>query len=170
MDARFAELASRSARNAGWYTCVLRLSACHNVFPRALTCARAIVSSCHYKSRRLAHTAGHLQLDQAVQLHRVLHGEFLGDRLNEAVHDQRISFGLIQSTAHQVEELVVTDFRDGRLVTDFGLVLFDTNGWIGIGAGILIQQERVTTYARFCVVRTRIDTNQTTIRGSTSSL
>src|SRR5205085_5904254 len=41
------------------------------------------------RSVRLAHTAGHLQLDQAVQLNRVLHREFLGDRLDEAVDDQR---------------------------------------------------------------------------------
>src|SRR5437870_1516168 len=95
-------------------------------------------------SRCLAHTAGHLQLDQAVELNRVLHREFLGDRLNEAVDDQRIRFGLIQATAHQVEELVVTHLRDGRLVADLGLVLFDTNSWIGIGAGMLIEQERVT--------------------------
>ena len=31
-DARFAKLASRSVRNARWYTCVLRLSWCHNLF------------------------------------------------------------------------------------------------------------------------------------------
>src|SRR6266566_4972695 len=103
-------------------------------------------SACYERGCRLAHTAGHLQLDQAVQLHRVLHGEFLGNRLNEAVHDQRISFGLIQSTAHQVEELILTDLRDGCLVTDFGLVLFDADGWIGISASILIQQEGVTAH------------------------
>src|SRR6266496_6398761 len=166
MDARFAELASRSARNAGWYTCVLRLSACHNVFP----CARAVVSSCHYRSRRLAHTAGHLQLDQAVQLNRVLHGEFPGDRLNEAVDDQRVGLGLIQATTHQVEELVVTDLGDGRLVADLGLVLFDANSWIGIGASILIEQERVTADTGLGVVRTPIDADQAAIRGSTRPL
>src|SRR5437588_10027951 len=100
------------------------------------------------KVRHLAHTAGHLQLDQAVQLNRVLHREFLGDRLDEAVDDQRVGLGLIQATAHQVEELVVTDLRDGRFVADFGLVLFDANGWIGIGASMLIEQECVTADMR----------------------
>src|ERR1700694_459240 len=52
---------------------------------------------CNERGRRLAHTAGHLQLDQAVQFNRVLHREFLGDRLNEAVDDQRVGFGLIQA-------------------------------------------------------------------------
>jgi hypothetical protein len=37
---------------------------------------------------RLADTARHLQLDQTVQLNRVLHWKFLRDRLNEAVDDQ----------------------------------------------------------------------------------
>src|SRR5438874_12869256 len=96
-------------------------------------------SACYERGCRLAHTARHLQLDQAVQLNRVLHWKLLGDRLNETVHDQRVGFGLVQATAHQVEELVVTNLRDGGLVTDFGLVLFDTNSWIGIGAGVLIK-------------------------------
>src|SRR2546421_3836421 len=122
------------------------------------------------RSVRLAHTAGHLQLDQAVQLNRVLHREFLGDRLDEAVDDQRGGLGLIQATAHQVEELVVTDLRDGRLVADFGLVLFDANGWIGIGASILIEQERITADMGLGVVRTPVDADQAAIRGSTSPL
>src|SRR5437764_10494218 len=108
----------------------------------------------HWRSSRLAHTAGHLQLDQAVQFNRVLHWKFLGDRLNEAVDNQRVGLGLIQATAHQVEELVVTNLRDGRLVAHLGLVLFDANGWIGIAASILIEQERVTADTRLGVVRT----------------
>ena len=47
--------------------------------------------------RILTNAAGHLQLDQAVQLNRILYGEFLGDRLNEAVNDQRVGLGLIQA-------------------------------------------------------------------------
>src|SRR2546426_1546005 len=127
-------------------------------------------SACYERGCRLAHTAGHLQLDQAVQLNRVLHGEFLGNRFNKAVDDQRVSLGLIQATAHQVEELVVTDLRDGRLVTDLGLVLFDANGWIGIGARKLIEQERVTAHMGLGVVRTPVDADQAAIRGSTSPL
>src|SRR5437867_115585 len=133
-------------------------------------CRRASFSSYQYISICLAHTAGHLQLDQAVELNRVLHREFLGDRLNEAVDDQRIRFGLIQPTAHQVEELLVTDLRDGRLVADLGLVLFDSNGWIGIGASMLIEQERVTADMGLGVVRTPVDADQATIRGSTIPL
>src|SRR3989442_11359535 len=117
-------------------------------------CAMSFTSLLAYRGCRLAHTAGHLQLDQAVELNRILHGEFLGDRLNEAVDDQRVGLGLIQATAHQVEELVVTDLRDGRLVADLGLVLFDANGRVGIRASLLVEQERVTADAGLGVVRT----------------
>src|SRR6266699_6097551 len=126
-----------------------------------------VVPACYDRGCRLAHTARHLQLDQAVQLNRVLHGKLLGNRLNKAVHDQRVGLRLVQATAHQVEELVVTDLRDGRLVTDLGLVLFDTYGWISIGARILIKQECVTADMGLGVVRTPVDADQTTIRGST---
>src|SRR5579864_8627205 len=57
--------------------------------------------ACYHRCCRLAHTAGHLQLDQAVEFNRVLHGEFPGDRLNEAVDDQGVGLGLIQATTHQ---------------------------------------------------------------------
>src|SRR5436189_256455 len=118
---------------------------------------KLVTLACYERGCRLAHTAGHLQLDQAVQLNRVLHRQFLGDRLNEAVDDQRVGLGLIQSTAHQVEELVVTDFRDGRLVADLGLVLFDAHGGVGIGARMLIEQERVTAHMRLGVVGSPVD-------------
>ena len=123
-------------------------------------------SACYERGCRLAHAAGHLQLDQAVQLNRVLHGEFPGDRLDEAVHDQRVGLGLIQTTAHQVEELVVTHLRDGRLMADLGLVLLDANSWVGVGAGMLIEQERVTADMGLGVVRTPVNADQAAIRGS----
>src|SRR5579885_754517 len=71
----------------------------------------------------LADAARHLQLDQAVQLNRVLHWQFFGDRLDEAVDDQRICLGLVQATAHQVEELILTNLRDRSLVADLRLRL-----------------------------------------------
>src|SRR5207245_5730667 len=118
----------------------------------------------------LTYTARHLQLTQTFQLNLLLHWEFLCDRLNEAVDDQGVGLGLMQATAHQVEELVVTDLRDGRFVADLGLVLFDANGWIGISASMLIEQERVTAHMGLGVVRTPVDADQAAIRGSTSPL
>ena len=129
-----------------------------------------VAPACYERGCRLAHTAGHLHLDQAVQLNCVLHWEFLCDRLNEAVDNQRVGLGLIQATTHQVEELVVTDLRDGRLVADLGQVLFDAHGGIGIGASMLIEQERIAADMGLGVVRTPVDADQAAIRGSTSPL
>ena len=57
----------------------------------------------------LADGAFHLQLNQAVHFHRVLHGEFFDQWFDEAVDDHRAAFGLAQSAAHQVEQLLFTD-------------------------------------------------------------
>src|SRR3954468_22089568 len=82
----------------------------------------------------LANRALHLELDQAVHLHRVLHRELPDDRLDEAVHDQLAGLLLADAVRHQVEELLVADLRDGRLVADVHVVLADADGRIRIGA------------------------------------
>src|SRR5712692_1457543 len=122
-----------------------------------------------YKST-LTHTPRHLQLDQAVQLNRVLHRQLLRDWLDETVHDQRIGLGLVQATAHQVEELILTNLRNGCLVADLRLVLLHTDRRIRIGAGVLVQQQRVTAHAGLGVVRTWVHAHQPAIRSPTGSL
>src|SRR5512143_2230542 len=58
----------------------------------------------------LADRSFHLQLDQAVHLDRVLHGQFLDQRLNEARNNHGGRFLLGQPARHQVEELLLADF------------------------------------------------------------
>src|SRR5712691_6439470 len=118
----------------------------------------------------LTYAARHLQLDQAVQFNRVLHWQFFRNWLDETIHDQRVGLGLVKTAAHQVEELVFADLRDGCLVADFRLVLLHADGRIGIGAGVLVQQQRVTAHAGLGVVRTRVYTNEAAIRSPTSTL
>src|SRR6185369_14677046 len=72
-----------------------------------------------------ADRALHLQLDQAVQLDRVLHRQLFGDRLDEPVDDHLRGLLLVEPAALQVEELLVADLRDRRLVSDVGVVLAD---------------------------------------------
>src|SRR5680860_1108340 len=67
----------------------------------------------------------HVELDEAGELDRVLHGEGLGARFDEAVHDNRGGLLLGEPSAHQVEELVVTNLRDRRFMTDAGILLVD---------------------------------------------
>src|SRR3954463_10397318 len=65
-----------------------------------------------------ANGALHLELDEAVHLDRVLHRELLDDRLDEAVDDQLAGLLLGEPARHQVEELLLADLRDARLVAD----------------------------------------------------
>src|ERR1017187_1155336 len=65
--------------------------------------------------RASAYAADHLQLDQAVELDRVLHRQLLGDRLDEAVDDHRRGLILGEAARAHVEELVVGDAPDGGL-------------------------------------------------------
>src|SRR5579885_3390358 len=97
----------------------------------------------------LTHATRHLKLDQAVELDRVLHWQLLGDWLDEAIYDQGVGFRLVEAAAHQVEELVLADLGDGRLVADLGLVVLYADRRIGVRAGHLVQQPCVTAHARF---------------------
>src|SRR5271165_1237166 len=80
----------------------------------------------------LANGALHLQLDQPVHLDGVLHRELFDDRLDESVDDQLRGLFLADSVRHQVEELVVADLRDGRLVADVNVILGDPDRWVGV--------------------------------------
>src|SRR3954451_4693614 len=76
-------------------------------------------------SRRSTNTAFHLELDQPVHLDRVLERQLLGDRLHEAGDDHGARLRLGEAARHEVEELLLPDLRDGRLVPDVDLVLVD---------------------------------------------
>src|SRR6185312_8500115 len=79
---------------------------------------------CHAWSSRLKRsigltdTADHLQLNQTVELDRVLHRQLLCHRLDEAVDDHRGGLVLGEAARAHVEELVVGDAPDGRLMGD----------------------------------------------------
>src|SRR5919112_3873312 len=91
----------------------------------------------------LANASLHLQLDEAVHLDRVLHRQLLDDRLDEAVDDQLRGLVLGQAVGHEVEELLLADLRDGRLVADVDVVLADADRRVGVRARGLVEQQRV---------------------------
>src|SRR3954462_474792 len=70
-----------------------------------------------------ANGALHLELDEAVHLHRVLHRQLLDDRLDEAVDDQLAGLLLGHPARHQVEELLLADLGDAGLMADGPAVL-----------------------------------------------
>src|SRR3954465_3579290 len=94
----------------------------------------------------LANGALHLELDEAVHLDRVLHRELLDDRLDEAVDDQLGGLLLAQPVGHQVEELLLADLRDGRLVADVDVVLADADRRAGVRAAPRLARHRAAAH------------------------
>src|ERR1700733_375783 len=95
------------------------------------------------KSSGLTDPRVHLQLDQPVELQRVLHRELAGDRLDEAAHDHRHRLILGHAPAHQVEQLVLGDLRDGGLVAHLDVVLAHVVVRVGVRPADRVDQQRV---------------------------
>src|SRR4051812_40275131 len=100
----------------------------------------------------LSDRAFHLQLDQAVELEGVLHRQLTCDRLDEATHDHGHRLVLGHATTHQVEELVLADLADGRLVTHLHVVLADVDVGIGVGAADRVDEQRVALHSALAVM------------------
>src|SRR6478672_3414896 len=92
----------------------------------------------------LPNRALHLQLDQAVHLDRVLHRQLAGEGLDEPAHDHAGSLFLREAAAHQVEELLLADLGDGRLVADVDVALVHLDVRVRVGARLLVEDEGVT--------------------------
>ena len=97
------------------------------------------------------------------QLDRVLHRERLGDRLDEAVHDHRGRLLLGEAAALEVEELVVADLRDRRLVADAGVLLLDLHVRVRVGARLLVEDQRVATHVALDAVRAFLDPHEAAV-------
>src|SRR4051812_46999684 len=69
-----------------------------------------------------SHRPLHLELDQLVHLDGVLHRKLPDQGLDESADDQGGGLGLGEAPAPQVEELLLADLRDARLVADLNVV------------------------------------------------
>src|SRR4051812_40229817 len=116
------------------------------------------------RPRHLADAPFHLQLDEAVHLHRVLHRKLLDDRLDEAVDDQLRRLLLAQPVGHEVEELLLADLRDRRLVADVDVVLADADRRVGVRAALLVEEQRVADDLRLRAMRALGDLEQAPVR------
>src|SRR5216110_1331914 len=67
----------------------------------------------------------HLELDEPVHLDGVLERELLRDRLDEARDDHCTRLRLREAAAHEVEELLLADLRDRRLVPELDVRFVD---------------------------------------------
>src|SRR6266446_1244228 len=105
-----------------------------------------------YDVAALANRAFHLQLDQAVHLDRVLERQLLGDRLDEAADHHGRGLGLVQAARHEIEELLLADLGDGRLVPDVDVVLVDADVRVGVRARFVVEDQRVADDLRLRAV------------------
>src|SRR5215208_1210746 len=134
--------------------------------------ARSRRAASHSGSCRVASANGalHLELDEAVHLDRVLHRQLLDDRLDEAVDDQLARLLLGEAAAHQVEELLLADLGDRRLVADVDVVLADADGRVGVRARVLVEQQRIADDLGLRAVRALGDLEQAAVRGAPAVL
>src|SRR3954470_5089540 len=112
----------------------------------------------------LSDRAFHLQLDEPVELEGVLHRQLARDRLDEPAHDHRHRLVLGQAAAHEVEELVLADLADRRLVPHLHVVLADVDVWVGVGAADRVDQERVALDGALAVVAAGLHLDEAAVR------
>src|SRR5690606_13439202 len=111
-----------------------------------------------------AAAALHLQLDQSVQLDGLLQRQLPRDRLDEPAHHHRRRLLLGQPPAHQVEELLLADLRDRRLVPHVRRALLDLDVRERVRARRVVQQQRVTLHVRLRATGALVHLAQATVR------
>src|ERR1700716_1429566 len=83
----------------------------------------------------LADGAGHLEMNQSIQLDGVLERQLLGHRLDEAVDDHRRGLVLAEAARLHVEELLVGDLADPGLGGHGHVGVLDLDVRPGVRAG-----------------------------------
>ena len=81
----------------------------------------------------------HLELDEVVHLHGILHRELLGDGVGKAVDHERARLGLGAAAAHEVEDRVVGDAADRGLVAHLRGGVAHVHRGDGVGAGDVVE-------------------------------
>ena len=92
-------------------------------------------------------------MDQIVHLHGVFHGQFLGNGLGKAAHDQGTGILFRKATAHQVEHGLLADAPDLCLVAHIHSVTADVHLRDGVRAGTVIQHQALAGDGRFGILR-----------------
>src|SRR5438477_5766665 len=127
---------------------------------RRLCCSTVLRSSSSgiwVSGAALANGTLHLERDEAVHLDGVVHWGCLDDGFDARVHDHRGALGLGETAAHEIEELLLPDLRDRRLVADGHVLLVDLHVGVGVAPGGLVEDQRVAPDRAFRAVRTGID-------------
>ena len=112
---------------------------------------------------RLADAVLHLQVDEAFELDAVFHREFLHEVVDEAVDGQAHGFGFTEAALHEVEDLIGADLADAGFVLGAVLIAAYTDGWVGIGVAVAIDEQGVAFGVVFAAFEVLRDVNEATI-------
>src|SRR3712207_5082745 len=129
--------------------------------------ARRPQAACEHK---LADRPFHLHLNEAVQLDRVLHRQLAREGLHEAEDDHRKRLRLAEATALEVEELLLADLADRRLVRHGRLVFLDLDVWDRIRRRPIVEDQGVTVHVDLRVGSAGLTLREATIRGAPAVL
>src|SRR3954454_10521165 len=111
----------------------------------------------------LSDRAFHLELDEAVELEGIFHRQLARDGLDEAAHDHRHRLVFGEAARHQVEELVLADLADRRLVAHLHVILADVDVGVGVGTADRVDQKCVALDRAPAVVTARLHLDETAV-------
>lgn len=115
-------------------------------------------------------TTFHIQLHEAGEFDGVFERDFLNDWIEKTVDEQSFSIGFFDTATLEIEEFLGGDFFDGGLMLDLGGRFMDPHGWVGVGTGKWIKQERITDDRCFGSGRPASDMHEATVAGASAIL
>src|SRR6056297_3185616 len=111
----------------------------------------------------LSERALHFEFDEPVQLDRVLDGQLFRDGLDEARNDHLLGVVVVQPARLQVEDVLVADLPDRRLVGDVDLRLVDLHVRHRVRRRLVVEHQRVALDGRRRVLRAVRDVNEAAV-------
>src|SRR3990172_1406108 len=90
----------------------------------------------------------HLEADEPVELERVLHRELLREHLDKPEHNEVHRLVLLEAARLEVEEHLVGDLADRRLVGDRGVLLVDLDVRVRVRPRAVVDHEGVAAHGR----------------------
>ena len=120
--------------------------------------------------RSLPHRSFHLQFDESVHLNGVFHGEFFHEWLDESADDHRAGFGLRETTALQIEQLLLAYLGHARLVANRDILLLNFNVRIRVTATFVVQNQGVADDAGPAFLCARLHSHQPAVAGAATIL
>src|SRR6056297_3100047 len=118
----------------------------------------------------LSERALHLEFDEPVELDGVLDRQLLRDRLDEPRDDHLFRVVVVETARLEVEDVLVADLADGRLVGDVDLRLVDLRVRHRVRRRLVVEHQRVALHGRRGVLRAVRDVDEPAVVGAAAVL